>query len=216
MKSLGVLRIHYCRFHGKGFLQTQTWKNKIAWFASSCWLCFSSNYLIGQYFESLSYEIDNMHLFPVPRIRFRKNTMNSLSVSWIHYVFSIFFDQSVDPYILTSPWIPIFFYQSVDPYILTRPWIPIFSYQSVDPYIFLSVRGSLYLDSSMDPYIFYQSVDPYILTGPWIPLFFISPWIPIFRPVHGSLYFLSARGSLYFDRSMDPFIFYQSVDPYII
>ena len=43
MNSLGVLRIHYCRFHGKGFLQTQTWKNKIAWFASSCWLCFSSN-----------------------------------------------------------------------------------------------------------------------------------------------------------------------------
>ena len=41
MKSLGVLRIHYCRFHGKGFLQTQTWKNKIAWFASSCWLSFS-------------------------------------------------------------------------------------------------------------------------------------------------------------------------------
>ena len=49
MKSLGVLRIHYCRFHGKGFLQIQTWKNKIAWFASSCWLCFSSDNLIGQY-----------------------------------------------------------------------------------------------------------------------------------------------------------------------
>ena len=203
MNSLGVLRIHYCRFHGKGFLQTQTWKNKIAWFASSCWLCFSSNYLIGQYFESLSYEIDSMHLFPVPRIRFRKNTMNSLSVSWIHYVFSIFFDQSVDPYILTSPWIPIFFYQSVDPYILTRPWIPIFFYQSVDPYI---------LTRPWIPIFFYQSVDPYILTRPWIPLFFISPWIPIFRPVHGSLYFWSVRGSLYFDRYMVPYIF---ISPWI-
>ena len=46
------ISMNYCRFHGKGFLQTQTWKNKIAWFASSCWLCFSSNNQIGQYFES--------------------------------------------------------------------------------------------------------------------------------------------------------------------
>ena len=89
--------------YGKGCLQTQIWKNKIAWFASFRWLCFSSNSLIRQYFELWILLISTDQL-GIEREReaagggepgnliyfFRSGFVNTLchdyeSILWVHY-----------------------------------------------------------------------------------------------------------------------------------